>query len=178
MININLLSPSQKKELKLKRIYIAIKELVMLFLLFAILTGILLLTSRYVLEQELTSLILKNSINIKATQEINEEIIVANEKINNAYDIQSKFKKWSQFFVDLSKLKTEKVSISLLKIYGENNILEMQGKAQTRQDLIKLQKTLEESTMFTEVNLPLNDLISKENNSFNIQAQINPDYEI
>lgn len=173
IINLNLLSPIQKKELKNKRIYIALKELIMLFLLFATIIAILLLVSRYVLEQQLTELISRNAINIKNTQEISQQIIDINEKIDNVYNIQNKFKKWSDFLADVSELTPDNIAYNFIKIYHQSGIIEIQGTAETRQDLLKFQKSLKESELFIEVNVPLSNLLAKENNVFNIQAEIN-----
>lgn len=173
MIIINLLSPEQKKELKIKRIYLAIKEVVMLILLFTSIIAIMLGVSRYVLEEQLADIIERNISTINAGQQVNNQIIVLNKKINLINDVQKNFKHWSVFFKKISQLTPDEIIYNSLKIYHQEAILELQGTAQTRQDLLKLQKNLEESQLFKKVDLPLNNLIEKENNTFNITAEIN-----
>ena len=41
--------------------------------------------------------------------------------------------------------------------------------------VLQLKKKIDESKLFSKVTLPINDLISRENNSFNIRADINID---
>ncbi|MFA5029252.1 MAG: PilN domain-containing protein [Patescibacteria group bacterium] len=172
MITLNLLSPKQKKELKTKRIYLALKELLMLFLLFTALIAILLIVSRYFLEQQLASLITRNINAIQISQKTNEEVVLINKKINNVYKIQKNFQKWSDFLTNLSKLTPAGVSYNLVKIYQQNSQLEIQGIAKTRNDLLELKKNLEADERFYDIDLPLNNLLVKENNSFTIGAKI------
>src|SRR3989339_126000 len=169
MININLLSPTQKSELKTKRIYIAIKELVMLILLFTIIMAIMLLTSRYYLEIQLADLIEQNAVSINIGQQTSQKIKDINQKINSALDIQAKFKKWSMFMTELSNITPDNISYSFVKVYHQAGTLELQGTSATRQDLIRLQGALENSDLLTEVNVPINNLLAKEKNNFSIQ---------
>ncbi|MEK7653311.1 MAG: PilN domain-containing protein [Patescibacteria group bacterium] len=172
MININLLSPEQKKSLKTKRVYIATKEMVMLVLLFTTIIAIMLLVSRYVLETQLANLVIRNANAIKISQETNKKIINLNKVISEVETIQRNFKLWSGFLIRLTRTVPENISFSTLKIYRDSATLEIKGKAKARPDLIKFQKNLEDSKLFKNVNLPLADLLVKENNNFTIQAVI------
>ncbi|MBI5765671.1 hypothetical protein HZA71_00380 [Candidatus Falkowbacteria bacterium] len=173
MITINLLSPQQKEETKTKRIYSAIKESAMLILLFTSIIAILLVISKYMLDEQLANLILKNAVQIQASQVKNNQIIAVNKKLNTIANIQKNFVKWSGFFVKLSQMTPENIQYGLVKVYYQDAALELEGAAKTRQDLLKLKKQLENSGLFANVDLPLGDLLAKENNIFHIKAKMN-----
>lgn len=172
MISLNLLSPDQKKDLKTKRIYMAIKELVMLALLFAALIGMLLVLAKYFLEEQLVNLIEKNAADIRNSQEINNQILAINKKLSTAKDIQDDFKKWSYLIKQVTELTPAGIYYNNYEIYHREKQLVLTGVAPNRQTLLSLQQALEASPLFASVQLPLSDLIEKENNNFTVKAAI------
>lgn len=174
MININLLSPAQKQEIKTKRLYMVIKEMIMLVLLFTAIIAILMVLSRYYLEQQLALLIERNNLQIQANQEINVEILKINKKLDGVGKIQKGFKRWSEFFIKLSAITPNNISYNFLKIYQKDGQAEVQieGTAKTRQDLLKLKDQLVASKLFDKVDLPTSNLLAKENNNFSINATL------
>ncbi len=175
MITINLLSPDQKKELKLKTIYLAVKELVMLILLFTAIVAILLLVSRYYLEEQLNNLIRGNASALNITQAFNREVIAVNRRLDLVADIQKKFKSWSGLMIEIAKLTPANVSYSLIKAYHQESAVELKGVAKTRGDLIALENNLKKSVLFKNVSFPFNSLLAKENNAFDVRFELNLD---
>lgn len=174
-ININLLSPQQRQEIHLKRIYIAIKEMTMLFLLFSVIIAILLLASKYYLENQLADLIKRNATQIKQNQEINAAVIEINDKIKTVEKIQKDFTPWSQYIYQITSLTPDEIRFIHININKDNNIINIQGVSKTRDTLLEFKKRLEESNYFYSVELPLSDLLSKTENRFNlsITASVN-----
>lgn len=172
MITINLLSPSQKRELKIKRVYVAIKELVILVLLFTLIIAIMLLISKYILDNSLSRLIERNAYTIQENRDAVNKINVLNAKIETIGKIQNDFKKWSEFLVAFTNLTPDNISYSLVKIRYEDAFMEIKGVSKTREDLVKLKDNLTNSGYFTDINLPLKNLLAKDNNDFTITAKI------
>jgi len=175
MITINLISPEHKQELRAQRIFLALREIILLILLFTSIIAIMLWASRYFLEEQLAELITKNAQAINANQEINNRIKNLNLKIDNAAAIEGNFQSWSGLIIKLADLAPAGVSYRELKIFRQEQTIEISGLAQTRNDLSALQKNLETSNLFKQVDLPLNAFINKENNSFNLRAELNLD---
>lgn len=172
MITINLLSPNQKMELKIKRVYVAIKELIILVLLFTLIIAIMLLVSKYILDNSLAKLIEKNALAIQENREVVNKINMLNDKVDTIDKIQKDFKKWSEFFVILTNLTPNNISYDLIKVKYEDASIEIRGLAKNRDDLTKLKDNLTNSNIFENVNLPLKNLLAKENNDFTITAKI------
>ncbi|NCN07543.1 PilN domain-containing protein [Candidatus Falkowbacteria bacterium] len=172
MITINLLSPSQKRELKIKRVYVAVKELIILVLLFTLIIAILLLISKYVLDNSLARLIERNAYSIAENREVINKINTLNSKIITVDKIQKDFKKWSNFFIIISEITPNNISYDLVKISYQDKSIEIKGVAKNRGDLTKLKDNLISSGLFEDINLPLKDLLAKDNNTFSITAKI------
>jgi len=173
MITINLLSPNQKKELKVKRVYVAVKELTVLILLFTLIIAILLLSSKYVLDNKMARLIERNILVIQQNAEVVSKINSLNAKINVIDKIQNNFKKWSDFLLALTNATPVNISYELIRIQFDSAALELRGTAKSRDDLIKLKNNLNNLKLIKDINLPLKDLLPKENNQFTITASIN-----
>jgi Tfp pilus assembly protein PilN len=173
MITLNLIPPEQKTKLKNKEVYSTIKDLLLLFLLFSIIISIMLVGSKYYLQEKLTDLMNRNSVSIQSNDNINKRIIALNAKINEVYSIQKKSQKWSSLIQEIKKLTPASVTINEINISKQESSLELMGVAKTRSDLLQLKKNLDESNLFTKINLPINSLIERENNVFDIRADIN-----
>lgn len=172
MITINLLSPNQKKDLKMKRVYVAIKELIILVLLFTLIIAIMLLVSKYVLDNSLARLIERNAYTIQENRDVVNRIDILNSKTDTINKIQKDFKKWSNFFVVFTNLTPNNISYDSVRIKYSEASIEINGVAKTRDDLTKLKDNLTNSNIFENINLPLKDLLAKENNNFTITAKI------
>ncbi|MFA5047792.1 MAG: PilN domain-containing protein [Patescibacteria group bacterium] len=174
MIDINLISPEQKKYLKGRRLYIIIKESVMLFCLFSGLMAIMLIGSKYFLQEQLNTLMEKNSVGIHSNELLNQQIIGVNKKITDAYNVQKGFKKWTIVLDSLGEITPANINYSQIKTYRQQFSIELQGTAATREDLLALQNNLKQSGNFENIDLPLKYLISKNQNNFIIKATISP----
>ena len=173
MILLNLLPPKYKKNLQSKRILIALKEVTMLILLFASAVAILLVGSKNILDKQLKKLVTNNQAQLEIHDKINNQVIAINKKIKNISQIQINYKKWSNFLIELTKNTSNNVQYQLLNIDRLTNTLEIRGVAQNRDDLLEFKDLLEDIGFFTEVNLPLSNLLARENNIFHIKATIN-----
>ncbi len=175
MITLNLIPPEQVAKLKNKKTYAAIKDLLLLFLLFSIIISIMLVGSKYYLQEKLTSLMDRNSASIQSNNNLNSRIIAINDKINRTYSIQKNFKRWSYLLQKINELTPSAITVNEISISKGEISLEIIGVAKTRDDLLQLKKNLDGSGLFAKINLPISSLINRENNSFNIRADINLD---
>ena len=175
MITLNLIPPEQVAKLKNKKTYAAIKDLLLLFLLFSIIVSIMLVGSKYYLQEKLTSLMDRNSASIQSNNNLNSRIIAINDKINRTYSIQKNFKRWSYLLQKINELTPSAITVNEISISKGEISLEIIGVAKTRDDLLQLKKNLDGSGLFAKINLPISSLINRENNSFNIRADINLD---
>ena len=175
MINLNLISLEQKRELKIKRIYIIIKKLIIIFLFFSVILAVLLIISRYILESKLTKIINENISSIEISQKTNQRIGAINKKVNQVETIQTNFKQWSTFLTHLSVITPPSIAYNFFNIYYQTASLEIKGTAKTRQALLDFETNLKSSSVLSNVDLPLHYLLAQTNNDFVIQANINLD---
>ena len=172
MIKINLISPEQKNKLEKKKVYAAIsRSIAVIFIFAAILSG-LLWGAKFYLQSQLEQILAQNQSGINEAQQLAASIKKVNAKISAVASVQSDHYRWSPLLVELSRLTPPTIAFESVLLYQSESALEITGSAQTRNDLINYQKSLEDSGWFKKVDLPLEALISKENNNFTIKATL------
>jgi Tfp pilus assembly protein PilN len=75
--------------------------------------------------------------------------------------------------VNLTKLIPENINIKNLDI--DSNKISITGWAKSRDELLLFKNNLENSELFNGVNIPLENLLQKDNVDFNIKASIKLD---
>lgn len=94
--------------------------------------------------------------------------------INNDISLVSKVKKdqlyWSSLFIKLSSYLT--AGITITDLANNNYSISIAGTADTRDNLIAFKDKLAGETCFSDVNLPLSNLVDQENVAFQMDFKI------
>jgi Tfp pilus assembly protein PilN len=80
---------------------------------------------------------------------------------------------WSNTFSELSNIMP--AGLYLEKLSTKDYLMTISGKAKTRNDLLAFQEKLKESPCFANTDVPLSNLVSRENVEFEINLEINKD---
>ena len=175
MITLNLIPAKQKIILKNARLYATCKEAATLLFLFATIISIMLWVSRYYLERDLADLVIANAGNIESNEATNQRIIAINQKIKLADNISSNFISTRRIIEATASAVPENIALDTINFYRQQAMLEITGTAKTRDDLLQFKNTLSVTPWIKSVDLPMINLIDKENNRFTIKLEINPD---
>ncbi len=171
MITLNLIAPEKKQEFRLRQVYIMIKNLIILLLLIVIISSIILLFAKMIIQENFNKVVEYSTMTTKYANIFNKDVKEFNLYINNLEKIQEKNINWTQFIIKLLGLIPKEINLYSLDIQTEKIL--MTGFAENRESLKKFQDNLNNSGLFSNVEIPLNDLIKKENINFSIKAEIN-----
>lgn len=175
MISLNLIPQEQKKQLKNERLYSVIKEAITLILLFSAVTSIMLLLSRYYLENQLASLMEQNAANISTNEANDRRINIINSKIKAVEGIQKNFMGSELLLEKVINIVPADIACNSITFFRQQSIIEISGNAKNRESLLAFKEALEKADWIKSVDLPINSLINKENNAFNIKIEIYPE---
>lgn len=173
MITLNLLSPEKKKASQLIQLYTMIKNLIIIILLFIIIGAITLLTSKAVLQNHFNDIVDQTTLITKSVTAFNTDIKTFNQQLRDVENIQKENVAWSNFLIDFSQLVPDGINVHNLTINKSEAEIFISGLAQTRNNLLILKDSLENSDLFFETAIPLENLLKKENITFNIKSGIN-----
>lgn len=169
-IRINLLSPEKRKYLR-HIIYIQFAKNTLASVVFVFcLSGITLLGCQWVLQEYFNDV----SANILATNsryaEKNQKIKEVNNLIAQTDAIQQTYTVWSPIITNLTNSVPEGILIENLSLNSNNHTFAINGKAQTRENLLQTQTNLNNLDFIENVNIPLSQLTEKININFSISA--------
>ena len=174
-IKLNLLSANRKEIIEeSKKIRVILKwgiEIFGILLIFLV----LLLNIKYILKTEIgfNSNNFQNSELDSKYAEIesySSEIKQINSKMTEIENIQREQLYWSELFSKLNELLTPEIALSGLS--NKDFVISLTGKSKTREALVSLKDRLERENCFSDVNLPLSNLVSKDDATFQIDFNI------
>ncbi len=113
---------------------------------------------------------LQESQDLKKYEEKFEEI---NEKTAQAGEFQDKHVYWSQVLKETSQLVPDGVYLTAMVI--KERKISLSGKARQRDTLLEFQNKLKDSPCLENVNMPLSNLVSRENVVFQIDINVKAD---
>jgi len=169
MITLNLIPPEKKKNLRVISILLIIKHnLIMLFFVIAF-SAFVLLLGKAAIDEHFTNVVSQSTLTTKYARIFNYEIKDFNNKIDATAEIQNKNIPWVIFFSALAKQVPNGITITYLEIKDGN--IAINGNAKTRSDLIQFKINLENFEIFTNVIIPLESMLKKEDINFNVKAK-------
>lgn len=171
MINLNLIPPIKKQEIRLTQIYVIIKNLIILLLFLTIAVAITLLLTKMFLQNHFNNIVAQTTLTPRYANIFNKEFKEFNERLKAVKEIQKDHFYWTNFFVKFSKLMPDGLVLNNLII--NNNKILLAGSAKLRDQLLVLKNNLENSELFSNVEIPLENLLKKEQVDFNVKADIN-----
>jgi len=173
MITLNLISPEQKKELGLRQFYILIKNLTIVFLLFTIILSIILLIAKMIIQNNFNKIVNDYSLTTRYGRIINSELENFDKQLNFIVNIQNEYIPWTNFITSFINSVPAEINLYGITLEKTNSQMKINGFAQNRDDLLRFKSNLENLSLLSEINVPLENLLKKEKIEFEIEAKIN-----
>jgi len=171
MLRLNLVSQELKKEIKLRHIYEAVKRINCVLVIITVFVAVVILSAKVILQNSFNEVTEQTTLVTKNSQSYNTKVRVINDKIKSVAQIQNDFLVWSNVLNDIYKIGGKNISFSSIKIKIGSE-LSLKGVAENRDDLLAFKDNLEKSDFFSNIKLPLKNMLDKENLSFEITADL------
>ena len=173
MIILNLISPEQKKLLKIKLLYQLLENFLGVLVIYSIILAIILIPINQSIDNinlEITQK--KQEVKLK-NQAITEKVQDLNKQIEILSIINNEFFNWSNYLINLSNLVPADISLNEISNTLENREIIIRGYSKNRDSLINFKDNLQNSLLFKEVQIPLSNFLTAEEITFEIKAKIN-----
>jgi Tfp pilus assembly protein PilN len=170
-IRLNLIPPEKKKEISNKtRVSASIKIEIFLTIVLIVFIAVL-FSFNYILKLNLNSVLKAeqkslNSGKYDKLKEYDENFSQINKKLSNVVAVEKSQLYWSRLFSKLNNFIFPGIKISSLST--SDYLVTLQGISDTRDNLILFKDKLSSEECFSEVGLPLDDLVDKNNVVFKI----------
>jgi Tfp pilus assembly protein PilN len=177
-IVINLLPEKKKKEIKRRKFLLFVMWQEVLIVFTALVFLVMLFSVNFILNMNYDEIKKDgekyfNRDEFKEMRSYEEEFAVINKRVSLISQIQSYDYYWTNFFYELSRITPEGVKLRNLSTDQFDVVLS--GKSKSRDELIVFRDRLESSNCFTDVNVPLSNIVKKEDIDFKIEIKINKD---
>ena len=173
IIQLNLISPLQKKELNLLRIYFIIKTFILGLLFITLMISIVLLVVRLTLHINFVNVIEQTTKVVKVNNEISRKVKFVNNIILEANQVTNEFNIWSKVLMPLGGYITTNSKISDLMIEQADGKITISGSSKSPEDFLELKKSLQNNENLTNIIYPENILFESADFNWIITAEIN-----
>lgn len=175
-IKLNLIPPQKKEEIKRAYWLRLVSKWEMEFVILLIFFIAVLASMNFVLKANMAAedndmlLVEKNNDNYNKIKEYDNEVKDISGQMANIKKLQSSQLYWSKLLMKLNDKVVSGIEITSL-VTSEYDLI-LNGKADTRDNLIAFKESLAQDSCFSEVDLPLSNLVSKDNVEFQLSLRI------
>jgi hypothetical protein len=172
MIKLNLVSENLKKEIKLRRVYGIIKKVAFIFIFIIIIYAVALLFSSMLIANKFEETVNQTTLITKNSENYNNRIRGINGRLSSIAEAQKNFIRLSCFMKDIREFSGSDVFLNQILFNREKTLVVIRGKSKTRDKLLAFKEKLKDSGFFSEIDLPLKNLLTREDIEFEITATI------
>jgi len=172
MLTLNLIPQQLKKEIKFKRVYALLKKMNCILIIIAVIIAIIFLIAKLILQNNFNKVVEQTSLITKSSQGYNVKVRDINSMLNHISQIQKDFIAWSDLIENLANRTPAGITLSSVKTSKGKSLINIRGNAEQRDDLLTFKQNMEESPIYSEVEFPLQNILQKENISFEISAKL------
>lgn len=173
---LNLIPPTYKDKLRLRRVYSLLKKMIITITLYNILLGLIILIARLILVNNFNRIVNETTLVTMANRKVEQDITNMNKQISGVSTIQKKVVPWPEFLVSFSKIVPDGVVINSLQLETDSGAPStINGRANTREALLTFESELKKTPFLENVNLPFKNKLDKTNAYFTITMTIKMD---
>ena len=110
----------------------------------------------------------KSRLETKELIQLEEKIKGANQKIEKTYGTLRDFKRLTPFLEELAGLIPSGVYLTNLSYQKDAVQIQLNGRADSRENFLLFQKTLKKNPLFTGINSPLSNLVKQKQIDFTL----------
>lgn len=172
MLSLNLLSPQEKTASLLLWKYVIVKNVIMIVLTLSAVISIVLFGAKLVLIQKSAEVQAQTELTNITQNKINQKIDFYNNQIKTINQIQENYVAWPDLLYLFNQLITEGINLQKTNFDINENMITITGIADTRDNLLNFKNSLERCELITNITLPLNTLLKKQDINFTITADL------
>lgn len=173
LLRLNIIPEEYETRFRVRRIYITARQLMMILIIYMLLLASLLLLARFILQREFTRIVNETSLVTADNRALERKVDTLNDFVKSISVVQNKHIAWTPIMLNVSEATPPGVILNNIVFDSEKNGT-ISGTANTRNDLLTLRDNLNTISAFTDINLPITDLVTSQNLTFNLKFKVDP----
>lgn len=171
MITLNLIPTEKKKTIQLTQIFLILKNIALVLLLIIAIVAIILLAGKVIIDNQFSRIVEETSLTNRYANLFNVEIKEFNTLVQAVDKIESSYIPWNNFFFEFTNLVPTNVQIYSFEL-NQGKLL-LTGLADSRESLLNFKSNLEKNSAFSNIKVPMDNILKKDNIKFSIISDIN-----
>jgi len=172
IISINLLTKEKINSLREYLLIVAFHDFAAFSFVLVSFIGMVMLLSFVLLTNTFNETIEQTTLVTREYGGMNSLIRRTNLKLTTLNSIEKEFTPWSENLVAFAKLVPKNVSLVSFTANRESGEVLLRGVAVSREDLLSFMKALTESGLFTNIESPISNLLTKTDLAFDLKMKI------
>lgn len=172
MISLNLLSPQKKQEVRKQMMLVSLQYLVSWILIAVCGAGGTLLCTKAIMQNSFNDAVAQGTLVTQEYGVLNQKVHLINQKIDFFTGIQNKFVIWSPRLAAITSLTPKNIILYTLNVNNITRGIQITGHAESREDLLLYKQNLEQSSLVSAVNLPIENILEAKEIDFSITAAL------
>lgn len=172
MLKLNIISNELKKEIKLKALYHSAHRLMVILLFLAVLYSAVFILSYFFLQHHYNNVLGSSSGVNKGSENYINVVKNINQEVSEIEKIQQESVYWSYLLEYFREAAGPELRLTKYQFDAAKPDIVIGGWADTRESLLDFKSELEESEWFSEVNLPIKNLLLKSDINFDIALKL------
>lgn len=174
MLHLNLISQQLKIEIKLRHIYEMSKKIFFIVAIILISVSIIILFAKLIIQNSFNQIVEQTTLITQNFKSSDIKFKQINAQLDYIDQMQNNFTTWSFLFDGLfNNIDQNNINFTSIKINQDQKTIILSGFAKSREALLELKKQLENSAMFFNINLPIQNLLKQTDINFKITASLN-----
>ena len=171
MLKLNIISQELKKEIKLITLYKLLRRLSFFVFSLLLIYAFAFQSSKMILQKFSLDTVNRENANLKNSEEYIQKIKAINEKIDKVATVQKDAILWTKLITAIGNKVSDDIAINQIAVDKKIDNFTISGVSKTRDSLLALKSTLDETGYFEEINLPITTLLKKDNIAFTINVK-------
>ena len=173
MIRLNLISQGAKNEIKFRRFAQIFRKICASLIGLTMTIALILLLGKLFLSRYSADITGQYSLVTKNYEDSDTGVKGLDQRLTSIQKIQDDYYTYSDLMEKLTGAANNGIKFSEIRIDAVGKKMSFGGTADTRDSLLTLKKNLEETETFSDVDLPLSNILQKDNVEFEISANLN-----
>lgn len=153
-------------------IFVSVQQLISWVLVAICAAGIILLVAQMIMQNSFDQAVRQSALVTQEYGALNQKVRLANQRIEFLSGLQNKFIIWSPRLSALSSLVPPGIELYTMDAANMSRDIQITGHAKTRDDLLLYKQNLENSSLMTSVELPIENILESTDINFNIKGKL------
>lgn len=172
MIDLNFINPEEQIEMHKEKIILVVRDVFAFLVITTALVSSVMLVGRNIMQESIADITDSSTLVKIQENEINVAIKRINTRLKNIDTLQKQYQVWTPTLASITSTIPANNQLTSFVLDTETRVIQVKGISKTRESLLALKSSLESDGHVASVDLPISNLLSKEDIEFSLTIHL------